>query len=64
MKAQPVPQGPQPQPNTVQFHSICHPLWYVTNLTKFQFVKLVGDMWHAEIFRQAEATLSIKVPKA
>ena len=49
---------------TVQFHSIRHPLWHVTNLTKFQFVKLVGDMWHAEIFRQAEAALSPEVPKA
>ena len=49
---------------TVQFHSIRHPVWCVTNLTKFQFVKLVGDMWRAEIFRQAEAALSTKVPKA
>ena len=39
--------------STVKFLSIHHPLWHVINLMKFQFIKLVCDMWHAENFCQA-----------
>jgi hypothetical protein len=31
---------------TVQFHSICHPLWHVTSCLNFCFVSRGGAAWH------------------